>query len=144
MQLALKVIVLQAIICLSFFLSNAQTEKFLPASKRVGSFYNLKKIWKPEYFQGNKKSKKYFEGWYFKVVANNGEYRFAFIPGISLGDDKHSFIQVVDGETGKTAYYRFPIDSFFFSSSRFAIKIGKNFFSADSFNVDLGEGEQRI
>jgi len=122
----------------------AQDEKFIPLGKRAGSCYGLKKVWSPEWFQGNKKTKNYFEGWYFKVVSDDGTFRYAFIPGISLGNDEHSFIQMINGNNGKTDYFRFPIDSFSFSKNRFAVKVGSNFFSADSFHVDIGEGDQRL
>ncbi|MBN2613071.1 MAG: hypothetical protein JXB00_16070, partial [Bacteroidales bacterium] len=39
--------------------------KFIP-------FYNFKKAGNTIIFQGNKKKKNYFEGWYFKMVANDG------------------------------------------------------------------------
>lgn len=122
----------------------AQAEKFIPIGNRPRTFYGLKKVWNPEWFQGNKKNKNYFEGWYFKVVSEDGATRYAFIPGVSLGKDEHSFIQVINGKTGKTEYFRFPLSDFSYSDRRFAARVGENFFSADSFYVDLGEGEGRI
>ena len=50
------------------------------------------KLFRPEIFQGNLKKKNYFEGWYFKHVAQNGKHVFSFIPGISLTqNDRHAF-----------------------------------------------------
>lgn len=95
-------------------------------------------------FQGHNKKHNYFEGWYFKMVSADGMNRYAFIPGISVGDDSHAFVQVIDGRTGETQYHRFAIDEFYYSSNRFAVWVGPNFFSADSFFVDLGKEEKRI
>jgi len=77
------------------------------------------------------------------MVSANGNHRYAFIPGISLGDDSHAFVQVIDGSTGETQYHRFAIDDFYYSSNRFAIWVGPNFFSADSFFVYLGRGAKK-
>ncbi|MDY0197703.1 MAG: hypothetical protein RBR68_07795, partial [Tenuifilaceae bacterium] len=90
----------------------AQDERFCRIGDNPGVFYGSKQLWNPEYFQGFKKTKNYFEGWYFKVVSASGNHRYAFIPGISLGADPHSFVQVIDGKTGETQYHRFAIEEF--------------------------------
>lgn len=107
-------------------------------------FYGSKSLWNPEMFQGFNKQRDYFEGWYFKMVSADGEHRYAFIPGISLGNDSHAFVQVIDGQTGNTQYHRYNIDDFYYSNKRFAVWVGPNFFSADSFFVDLGVNNDRI
>lgn len=122
----------------------AQDEKFIQIGDKPKSFYGWKKVWNPEWFQGSTKRRNYFEGWYFKVVSNSGSIRYAFIPGVSLGKDPHCFIQVIEGNTGETSYHRFPINEFSYSNKRFAAKVGENFFSADSFSVDLGLGDERL
>ncbi|MDD2279337.1 MAG: tocopherol cyclase family protein [Bacteroidales bacterium] len=122
----------------------AQDERFCRIGDNPGVFYGSKQLWNPEYFQGFKKTKNYFEGWYFKVVSASGNHRYAFIPGISLGADPHSFVQVIDGKTGETQYHRFAIEEFYYSSKRFAVWVGPNFFSADSFYVELGKGDNPI
>jgi len=69
--------------------------KFIPG-------YGAKKAGNPEMFQGNKKKKRYFEGWYFKMVSEDGQSILSIIPGISLssdGSEQHAFIQVIDGKT---------------------------------------------
>lgn len=95
-------------------------------------------------FQGHNKKHNYFEGWYFKMVSADGKHKYAFIPGISLGDEEHAFVQVIDGQTGKTQYHRYEIEDFYYSSNRFAVWVGPNFFSADSFFVELGTGSDLI
>lgn len=79
----------------------------------------VKKIIHPEFFQGNKKKKNYFEGWYYKTVSQDGKYTLAFIPGISLNDlDPHAFIQVfiskqLDDDTHlESHYFRFEQQDF--------------------------------
>lgn len=107
--------------------------KFIP-------FYNLKKAGNTTIFQGNKKKKNYFEGWYFKMVSNDGSSILSLIPGISLssdGKEKHAFIQIINGITAQTSYYSFPIEEFSFSKKEFAIKIADNYFSKDSIIINL-------
>jgi hypothetical protein len=107
--------------------------KFIP-------FYNFKKAANTTIFQGNKKKKNYFEGWYFKMVANDGSSILSIIPGISLssdGKEQHAFIQIINGITAQTSYYTFPIEEFSFSKKEFAIKIADSYFSKDSILIDL-------
>ncbi|MDA3912223.1 MAG: tocopherol cyclase family protein [Bacteroidales bacterium] len=102
--------------------------------------YNLKKVGNTTIFQGNKKDKKYFEGWYFKMVSADGSDIISVIPGISLshdGSEQHAFVQVINGVTAQTSYYSFPIDEFSFSKKQFQIKIGENFFSEEMIILDL-------
>ena len=102
--------------------------------------YGHKKKQNAALFQGNKKKKKYFEGWYFKMVAPDGASILSVIPGISLsenGEDQHAFIQIIDGKTAETFYYSFPIEDFAFSKEKFAVRIGKNYFSEDSLILDI-------
>ncbi|MBN2777689.1 MAG: hypothetical protein JXR36_08605 [Bacteroidales bacterium] len=107
--------------------------KYLP-------FYNLKKIGNAALFQGNREKKQYFEGWYFKMVAEDGSSILSVIPGISLssdGKEQHAFIQVINGLTAETYYYSYPIEEFSFSKKEFAVKIGDNFFSEDKIILNL-------
>lgn len=138
------IIILLSVVFFSINELTAQDEKFIQIGDKPQLFYGWKKVWNPEWFQGSRKTKNYFEGWYFKVVSDDGARRYAFIPGVSLGKDPHSFIQVIEGNTGKTTYHRFPLSEFKYSNRRFAAKVESNFFSADSFSVDLGVGNDRI
>ncbi len=108
-------------------------------SKRVlPGLYDLKKIWNPSWFQGNRHKPHYFEGWYYKLVTADKQHSLAFIPGISTDpSDTHSFIQVINGKTGQTWYYRFPIADFHFSTKKFAVRIGRNYFSEDHIDIDI-------
>jgi hypothetical protein len=102
--------------------------------------YGFKKMAHPEIFQGNKKKRNYFEGWYFKMVSADGVSILSVIPGIAIshnGKEQHAFVQVINGKTAATTYYSFPINEFSFSRKEFAIKIGPNYFSADRIVLDL-------
>jgi tocopherol cyclase len=107
----------------------------------------LRRLWQPELFQGNKRYKNYFEGWYFKLVDVSEEYVCAVIPGISLGRSKetsHAFIQCVNGKTGDSRYLSFPIDDFTPSTEKFEISIANNYFSTDSIRLDLNDSDHTI
>jgi tocopherol cyclase len=106
--------------------------------QKQGARYALKKTWNPSWFQGNGKKKNYFEGWYLKSVSENGEHSMAFIPGISInGTDSHSFVQAINGKTGQTWYFRYPLKAFKYSGKGFYVAIGPNFFSEKGLQLDL-------
>jgi tocopherol cyclase len=99
-------------------------------------------IYRPEIFQGNLKKKNYFEGWYFKNVSKDLSNVYSFIPGISLSnDDPHSFIQVINGVTGKTHYLTYPLKEFNWKKDRLYLKIGKSVFSEDFIDLDIKNAE---
>ncbi|MDF1695663.1 MAG: tocopherol cyclase family protein [Saprospiraceae bacterium] len=101
-----------------------------------GWWFNIQN---PDIFQGEGKRKKYFEGWYYKIVHQSGDHAFALIPGISIESkkDKHAFIQLMDGTGGKSHYYEFPMEDFRASSKTLDIKIGENHFSKSGLKVNL-------
>lgn len=109
--------------------------------------YGIKKRKNPEMFQGNRKTKKYFEGWYFKMVSADGSAILSVIPGISIsqnGEEQHAFIQIIDGKTASTFYYSYPIEEFRFSKKKFAIRIGDNYFSKDRVILDIQDDSTSI
>ncbi|MDC7227717.1 MAG: tocopherol cyclase family protein [Spirochaetales bacterium] len=97
------------------------------------------KIFHPELFQGSSKKKNYFEGWYYKI--STGDETFAVIPGISLGEDSHAFIQFIDGKTHKTYYNRFPLEDFDSNSDNFEVNIGQNHFTLEGISLDIDKEE---
>jgi tocopherol cyclase len=101
--------------------------------KRWRSFFN------PEHFQGWGKTKKYFEGWYFKIVSADGNYAMAIIPGIAMdaNGNKHAFIQVLDGKPRTAEYIPFPADEFVASQYEFNISIGENRFCSTFLELHL-------
>ncbi|MBM3417148.1 MAG: hypothetical protein FJY20_12110 [Bacteroidetes bacterium] len=101
--------------------------------KRLHAFFN------PEQFQGWGKTKKYFEGWYFKVVTADESKAFAFIPGIALDEagNKQAFIQVLDGKKKTAVYHRFDFSSFKPTAKKFHVDIESNSFSENHITLNL-------
>jgi len=110
--------------------------------KKVQSFFN------PERFQGWGKDKKYFEGWYFKVVDASEKFAFAIIPGIAIDEhgQRQSFIQILDGKNHKSDYHRFDFGAFVPSANQFMVSIGENIFSDHTLTLKLPQvnGELRF
>jgi len=111
----------------------------------------MNKIFNPEVYQGEHKTKRYFEGWYFKLVSNNQNQNIALIPGISLdSEDKHAFIQVfvTTNNNGvldlKTHYMRFHVREFKFAKDKFEVSIGENFFSAHTIKLKIDQDGLKI
>lgn len=107
----------------------------------------LGRLWKPETFQGRKKKKDYFEGWYFKLIDKPAKTVLAAIPGIAIGEngeDAHSFIQIIDAVTGYTEYFRFGFDEFKAEKGRFNVRIADNCFSDKSMKINLENENFRI
>ena len=96
-------------------------------------------IWNPDMYHGWGHSKKYFEGWYFKIVDATEGSAFAFIPGISMGKngEQHAFIQVLDGKRCTAEYIRFDADAFQPSDRVFDIQLADNQFSTKQIRLDL-------
>ena len=99
----------------------------------------LKSFFNPEKFQGWGKRRKYFEGWYYKIVNRKQTKAFAFIPGIAIDDigQKHSFIQVLDGKKKTSEYFRFPAEAFMPRSTNLHVSINNNKFTENSIILDL-------
>jgi len=103
------------------------------------------KIFHKEIFQGNLRKKHYFEGWYFKNVSADKNHIYSFIAGVSLEEnDKHCFVQVINGSNGQTSYSRYPIEAFYASSDTFFVKIGENTFSREAISLNLHNDETTI
>jgi hypothetical protein len=102
----------------------------------------FKGIFHPEAFHGHGRSKRYFEGWYVKVVSADQKTRWAVIPGVFLGLDggvNEAFIQLLDGSTGRSWYHKFDTSEFSASADEFNVTLGKNHFSRKGVTLDLPE-----
>jgi tocopherol cyclase len=97
--------------------------------------YRLKRLYRPEYYQGSLRRSGYFEGWYFKFVFDGAA--FAVIPGVSQAADPHAFIQLIDGPTGRSTYHRFPSEAFRFGKDRFQLALGDNLFGLNVLRLRL-------
>ena len=97
----------------------------------------------PERYHGFTARPPFFEGWYFKLVSNDGGQRLAIIPGVYLSEDPekcHAFIQVFDSEAEAGAYVRFPFEAFKASPDRFEVLIGANIFSTERIELNIDDG----
>ncbi len=101
--------------------------------KRIKSLFN------PSMYQGWGITRKYFEGWYFKVVNAPETRAFAFIPGIAMEEsgESHAFVQLLDGKEKRSEYFPFDASSFIPSDKKFELSIENNYFSSDSMRLDL-------
>ncbi len=105
-------------------------------------------LWNPDMYHGWGRQRKFFEGWYFKVVDPTEGYAYAFIPGISYGEvgESHAFVQVLDGRRNCADYHNFPVSEFRPAPDRFELAIGENHFAADRLLLKLPgfDGELRF
>ncbi|MFA6241664.1 MAG: tocopherol cyclase family protein [Candidatus Hydrogenedentales bacterium] len=113
--------------------------------------HRIMNTWRPERFHYHHRLARvsdHFEGWYIKIVDPGDEQPYAIIPGVFLGQDRHAFIQVLDGRTGTGRYHRFALEQFTASRDTFDVRIGPNRFHAGGFTLDLDRtdaaGEQRV
>ncbi len=105
----------------------------------------LFRLYNPEVFQGSLRKRHYFEGWYFKHVTRNPEHAISIIPGVSLAEnDSHSFIQVMDGYTGKTNYIRYPLDTFKWNNKKMLIKVGASEFTWEHSRLNIDNGDIKL
>lgn len=100
----------------------------------------IQKVMHPEWYHGHGKQPPFFEGWYFKLIDATEKYRYAVIPGIFLSKDRdkhHAFVQVLDGQTGGSAYFTYPPEQFVAAPDDFDVRVGPNHFRADCIALDL-------
>jgi len=109
----------------------------------AGRWYNIQH---PEIYQGQRKKKQYFEGWYYKIVHPSGDHAFALIPGVSIESEteRHAFIQLMDGTGGKSHYYTFDYEDFEAHPTELQVRIGHNTFSKSEINIDLPDIKGRL
>ncbi len=95
----------------------------------------------PAFFQGEKRRKRYFEGWYFKCISADRKHAIAFIPGMSVDvrGEQHAFIQLINAVSGKTWYFPFAYSEFESPNDRFSIRIGANTFDGKGLSVQIDQ-----
>lgn len=98
-----------------------------------------KSQWYPDRYHGWGRSKSFFEGWYFKMVAEDGSIAISVIPGISMDEKgkKHAFIQVIDGTKAISSYHEFKFEEFSSEKDRFHVRIGENIFNLEGITLAL-------
>lgn len=108
----------------------------------------IQSLFYPERYHGWGKNKKYFEGWYYKVITADEKFAFAFIPGIAMGNDgnRHAFIQLLDGKKYTASYLKFSADDFVSRADSYRTAIDGNIFTMDKMvlNHERFRGELRF
>ena len=99
----------------------------------------IRGIWNPELYHGWGKKKRFFEGWYYKIVSKDEKNAFAFIPGIAMDENgkKQAFIQILDGKKSTSEYVKFPFDSFKANQKKHIVKIDSNKFTTHCVDLNL-------
>lgn len=114
----------------------------------------MRNIWSPASFQGGARRRRYFEGWYFKHSGGAGEGPgstahgiWSFIPGMAIGEsraDGYSFVQAIEGRTGRSWWFQYPLDAFDAKESGLDIRVGPNRFGSAGISLDLSDGAASI
>lgn len=101
----------------------------------------LRALFNPENYHGWNRSKRYFEGWYYKLISEDEKSAVALIPGIAMDEkgNKQAFIQVLDGKKFKAYYHKFEADKFIPHPKKFELQIGTNSFSRNRLSLDMPE-----
>lgn len=101
----------------------------------------LQALFHPEQYHGWGKSKKFFEGWYYKIVDATETKAYAFIPGIAMDENgnKQAFIQVLDGKKLEASYNKFDAKEFQPSPGKFELELAGNHFTTESIKIDLAD-----
>ena len=93
----------------------------------------------PSAYHGGKNTKPFFEGWYHKMVMNNGQ-SLVIIPGIyrsGYNNNQTAFIMIFDGDNGDVFYEKFEVKQFSCSTSNYSLHIGSNYFSLQKVILDI-------
>lgn len=106
--------------------------------------YSIHSILHPEVYHGHFQRPPFFEGWYYRIISKDETDRFAIIPGVILGKNGHSFIQILDGVNARTSYHTFPLSEFWSARRKFDIRIGINLFSLDGFSLQMDDPEGKV
>lgn len=98
----------------------------------------------PEAYHGVGKTSNFFEGWYIKLVSADKSQRWAVIPGIFIGlksadgsIKSQAFVQVLDGQSGRSWFHEFPVESFSADTKTFSVTVGDNHFGLNGATLNL-------
>jgi tocopherol cyclase len=100
----------------------------------------IRSIWRPEAYHGDRLGAGWFEGWFFKVTDSARSRTLAFIPGVFFGktpEETHAFVQVLDGRTRESKYFRYPIGAFRASERTLDVSVGPNRFTPGALELDF-------
>ena len=106
---------------------------------KLNQLLKIHAIWNPHVYHGWGRSKKFFEGWYYKIVDKSQTNAFAIIPGIAMDENgnKQSFIQVLDGKNLKADYFKFDSEEFKPTPKKHHLYIAENHFSKTNLSINL-------
>ena len=93
----------------------------------------------PGAYHGENNKRPFFEGWYHKLVTNDGR-ALVIIPGIyrsGFNNNQTAFVMIFDGDTGEVFYERFEVQQFSCSTSSYSLHIGSNHFSSQNITLDI-------
>ena len=110
-------------------------------------FDNFFNTWHPDNYHGYGKGKKFFEGWYYKLITKNRDFSLAIIPGITFSKDKnnsHSFIQFYNGAKLSSSYFKFDVRDFTTVKKVFEVKIKDSVFKKEYLKLDIEENGNKI
>lgn len=102
----------------------------------------------PDRYHGDGRTRgPYFEGWYYKLVDASGAHRWAVIPGVFLGASgatSESFVQVLDGTSGRATYHAEPLGAFAAARDAFDVTVGASRFGRDGIALAIADAERPI
>ncbi|MCU0464777.1 MAG: hypothetical protein MUF38_09430 [Anaerolineae bacterium] len=108
----------------------------------------LRGVLHPEIYHGFGRKAPYFEGWYYKLVDAARGRRLAVIPGIFKAEGSetgdHSFIQVLDGMSGRASYHQYPAEAFIAHPERLDVRVGNSHFTAEHIRLDIDTLDGRV
>tara|TARA_B100000963_G_scaffold95400_1_gene82184 strand:- start:203 stop:1195 length:993 start_codon:yes stop_codon:yes gene_type:complete len=106
---------------------------------KLNQLHKIHAIWNPHVYHGWGRSKKFFEGWYYKIVDDTQTNAFAIIPGIAMDENgnKQSFIQVLDGKNLKADYFKFDSKAFKPTPKKHDLYIAENHFTMRGLAINL-------
>ena len=99
----------------------------------------LQALFHPDRYHGWGKSKRYFEGWYYKIINASEDKAFAIIPGIAMNEDgeQQAFIQVLDGKKLTAEYFKFEAAAFKIKPGKFELRLEDNLFTREKIQLNL-------
>jgi hypothetical protein len=99
----------------------------------------LQALFHPEQYHGWGKTKRYFEGWYYKIINADEDRAFAIIPGIAMDEkgQKQAFIQLLDGKKLSAEYFKFDAQEFKVTPGKFELNLANNLFTKQKIKLNL-------
>lgn len=96
-------------------------------------------LWNSTLYHGWGKKRRFFEGWYYKLVSSDAAHAIAIIPGVAMDEkgEKQAFIQVLDGRKQTAEYHKYKISDFFAHPTQHDVLVGTSRFSLKSIELDL-------